>query len=253
MRVTSARKPWFLELARRYVQRRLRAQFDGLYVEGLAATRAVTEREPIILALTHVAWWDALLAVQLDALLGTHSYCLMDAENLARHPFFAWLGAMPIDRSTRKRALADMQRAATLLEQPRRLLWIFPQGKQRAAHLRPLGLQSGVRWLSRTSAARVIPVALSYAFREAAEPSILVSFGTPLAADTAGLMAALEEQLIASLARIDRFVECGLGDFVAVLPPRPARAGLPGAARLLGWLARGAAPKRLAREGARAS
>jgi hypothetical protein len=146
-----------------------------------------------------------------------------------------------------------MQRAAMLLQRPRHVLWIFPQGRQRAAHLRPLGLQSGVRWLSRTSGAHVVPVALSYAFREAAEPSILVSFGAPVAPGTAGLMAALEDRLIASLARIDRFVENGTGEFVAVLPPRPSAHGVPSAARLLGWLARGAAPKRLASEGARSS
>jgi 1-acyl-sn-glycerol-3-phosphate acyltransferase len=246
-----ARKRWFLALARRYVRRRLSAQFDGMFIEGLPATRALAEHETLIVAATHVAWWDALVAVQLDALLDAHSYCLMDAKNLVHYPFFAWLGAIPLDSVSRKQALTDMRRAASLLSHPGRVLWIFPQGKQRAAHLRPLALQSGVRWLSQKSGARVVPLALSYTFREAAQPSILASFGTPIAAGTANLMAVLEEQMIACLARIDQFVADGVGEFVPVLPRRPEAQGAPRAARLLAWLAGGAAAKGRMGDGAR--
>ena len=106
------RKPWFLALARRYVRRRFRREFDGFHVEGLERIRRLAAREPVIVASTHVAWWDALFAIQMDWLLGTETYCLMDADNLRRLPFFGWVGAVPLDRSSPKQALRDMKAAA---------------------------------------------------------------------------------------------------------------------------------------------
>ena len=137
------RKAWFFSLARRYVRRKFARSFDGIHVAGLEQARALVAREPLILAATHVAWWDALFAIAMADLLGGESYCLMDADNLRRLPFFGWVGAVPLDRSSPKRALRDMKAAATLLDRPGRVLWIFPQGRQRPSHLRPLDLQPG--------------------------------------------------------------------------------------------------------------
>jgi 1-acyl-sn-glycerol-3-phosphate acyltransferase len=206
------RKPWFLALARRYVRRRFRREFDGFHVEGLERIRALVAREPVIVASTHVAWWDALFAIQMDWLLGTETYCLMDADNLKRLPFFGWVGAVPLDRSSPKRALKDMKAAATLLDRPGRVLWIFPQGRQRPAHLRPLDLQPGVRWLARTSGARTVPLALNYLFREGPAPAVVSSFGEPIGARE-DLVSRLDAELRGGLDRIDRFVDAAEGAF----------------------------------------
>lgn len=237
-----ARKAWLLGLARRYVQRKLRRQFDGLFVEGLAQARALAAREPLIVAATHVAFWDALVALQLDALLHTESYALMDAQGLARYPFFAWVGALPLHRGPAKRTLLEMRAASALLDRPGRALWIFPQGRQRAPHLRPFELQPGVLWLSRASGARVVPLALSYAYRRASEPSILASFGAPLPAGAPSLLRDLEAQWSDALGRIDRFVDRAQGDFAAALPSRLCpEHGVPAAGRALAWWSRRAA------------
>ena len=86
--MTPTRRPWFLHLARRYVRRRMRGAFDGVYVAGLAAARERAARRPLIFAMNHVAWWDAFVVVTIDEALDTESYCLMDTENLVRLPFF---------------------------------------------------------------------------------------------------------------------------------------------------------------------
>lgn len=234
------RKAWFLALARRYVRRRFRMGFDGLHVEGLALVRALAEREPIIVAANHVAWWDALLAVQLDALMGAEGYCLMDADNLRRLPFFGWVGAVRLDRRSPRRAMADMKAAASLLDRPRRVLWIFPQGRQRPAHMRPLDLSSGVRWLARWSGARVVPLSINYLFREAPAPAVLASFGDPVAGERE-LLPRLEAQLVAGLGRIDRFVDEGRGPFEEQLAGASA-ARVPLAGRLLATAGREAGP-----------
>ena len=138
----SLRKSWFFALARRYVRYKFARGFDGVHVEGLQEARALMAREPVIVAATHVAWWDALFAIQMAALLGGESYCLMDAANLRRLPFFGWVGAVPLDRSSPKRALKDMKAAATLLDRPGRVVWIFPQGRQRPALTKTPGVHT---------------------------------------------------------------------------------------------------------------
>jgi hypothetical protein len=53
------------------------------------------------------------------------------------------------------------------------------------------------------------------------------------------LLRELEAQWSAALGRIDRFVDRGGGDFVAVLPSRlGAQRGVPAAGRLLAWWTR---------------
>jgi len=235
------RRPLFLALAQRYVHRRIAREFDGLFVEGLSRAQGLAAGEPLILAANHVAWWDALVAIEIDALLGTEGYCLMDAANLRKLPFFGWAGAVPLNRDSAQTARADLRAASRLLDRAGRMLWMFPQGRQRRAHLRPLQLQSGVRLLARDSGARVLPMSLDYAYREAPAPSILVSFSEPLEASSAQFLPTLEARLCAGLARIDRFVDRGEGAFAAAVAGRTqqARSEGPVGARVLSAFGRG--------------
>ena len=159
----------------------------------------------------------------------------MDEVNLARLPFFRPLGAIGIGRDP-ARVLHAFREAETLLERPGRALWVFPQGRQRPSHLRPLYLQRGYETLARRTGAALIPVSLTYAFREAPQPSALLSFGSPVSPPD------LEPALIAGLDRIDRFVEgtasASAAPFVPVVPARGSRADLGLGSRLLAWLAR---------------
>ncbi|MBM4375856.1 MAG: lysophospholipid acyltransferase family protein [Deltaproteobacteria bacterium] len=233
VRVT--RRPRFLWLARRYVRSRMRSAFDGVFARGLSRIRALAERGPLILAANHVAWWDPLFAVLLDEALGTTGYALMDAPNLGRLPFFGWVGAIPIVRDDARRALAQLRASARLLSGPATALWIFPQGTQRPAHLRPLGVKSGVVRLAVEARAPVVPLALNYLFRQTSEPSAIASFGAPLDAEELGrrgLLDALERSLAEELAAIDVFATEGRKDFDTLIASR--RSGdTPGAARLL--------------------
>lgn len=234
----SRRKAWVLALARRYARRRARRELDGVWVSGLEPARALAATGPVIFAATHVSWWDAFMVVLADEALHTTSHCLMDAENLHRLPFFGWIGAIPIDRSGGAKARAGLRQAAELTAAPRAALWIFPQGRQRPAHLRPLGLQPGVELLARLCKAPVVPVSLSYLFREGERPAALLRFGAPL---SGGGLGQLEAELIAGLAEIDAFVEGGAAaaPFAALVagPPAPSQDGL--GSRILRWIGGG--------------
>lgn len=218
------RSPRFLSLARRYARRELGHALDGLYVDGLDAARQVAKDRPTILAANHVCWWDSFLVVALDEALGTEGYALMDAENLCRIPFFARMGAIPLDR---ERPRTGLRAAAALLDRPGRAVWIFPRGGHRPAHLRPLGFQPGARLLARLAPnAAVIPVAFEYAFGEGHYPAAYACFGDPLSATEAtagGGIERLERGVETALARIDNALANCAPPFPALVASRGQR------------------------------
>jgi 1-acyl-sn-glycerol-3-phosphate acyltransferase len=201
------RNAWFVRFGRQYVRRTLARSLDGVRVAGLDAARQIVRERPVILAANHVGWWDSFLVILLDEALGTEGYALMDAASVERMPYFAWLGALSLDRSAPRPALRE---AAALLDHPGRAVWIFPSGGHRPAHLRPLGFQPGVRLLTRLAPeAAVLPIAIQYAFAESPAPGAWVHLGDPVAADR------LEPAVEVGLARIDGALA---GDTMAFSP-----------------------------------
>lgn len=225
---------WFF---RRLARARVAGALDGLHVSGLDLARESLARGPVIFACTHVAWWDVFVLLLLDEALGGRGRALMDAENLDRLPFFRWVGALPLDRSGGARARSGLRDAAAWPDAPGKALWVFPQGRQRPAHLRPLGLARGIVLLARTSGAPVVPVALDYGFREGERPAAVVRFGAPLT-EARDLLPALEVALADGLSHVDRFLDGQPAEFQALVPPARPRGDVDLPTRLLAALAR---------------
>ncbi len=235
-RIDTGRNPIFLAGFRRYVRWRITRTFDGLWVDGLDATRRLARRDPLIFATNHVGFWDPLVVVAIDEALATEGYALMDSHSLGKLPFFRWVGAVPIDRSTAAASRRGLRTGANLCHGAGRAVWVFTQGRPRPAHLRPLDVKPGIRVLARLAKARVVPVALQYLFRETDQPAIFVSLGTPLAWETVAAAAghaAVEGAIVAGLGRIDPFAELGEGPFEPLVEPERRRVDEGLGARLL--------------------
>ena len=205
-RAGDTRRPKFLHYARRYARRRIAHGLDGLWVSGLDECRAALADRPLLVAANHVAWWDPLLLLALDDALGGVGWAVMDAANLRKLPFLGWVGALPLDRSSHERSRQCLQACAALLDRPGRSVWIFPQGRQRPAHLRPLDLKAGVQTMHDSTPVDVIAVSINYVFLERDSPAALVRFSAPMPnADVAGsaLLPAVEAALLDGLAVID--------------------------------------------------
>jgi 1-acyl-sn-glycerol-3-phosphate acyltransferase len=218
-------------IAGRYARGRLSRAMDGVFVGGLEVARAHLARAPVVLAANHVAWWDALLLLPLDDALGGGGRALMDAENLARLPFFGPIGALPLDRGSPARSRAGLRSAAAHLHSPGSSVWIFPQGAQRPAWIRPLALQRGVLLLSRLADAPIIPVSIQYGFREHARPTAVVDFSPPL--PPGAPLSVLEAALCEGLDRIDDFFLKRSDRYAPIIPPAAQRAEAGAGSRLL--------------------
>lgn len=236
------RRRWFLALARAYVRRKLANNFHGVYVHGLAEVQTLCKTRPVIIAPNHVAWWDAFLVVLLDEALGTESYCLMDAQNLRRLPFFRWLGAIELARGDDAGSYHDLMRSLQLLSAPGRALWLFPQGRQRPPHIRPLALQSGVALLAQQSRLPIVPVSISYAYLDAPKPRIVIHFNQAIDSFASTekehvpwrrSLYMLESRIVAGLDANDRFVVDNQGDYRPLLDRDAPSTDTPAGARLL--------------------
>lgn len=197
------RHPRVLGFARPYARRRIARKLDGLWVSGLDEARAVLSTRPVIFAANHVAWWDALLLLPLDEALGGLGWAVMDSRNLKKLPFFGWIGALPLDRSSPERSHQCLQSCVALLDRPGRALWIFPQGRQRPAHLRPLDLKPGLQTMYDTNPVDIIAVSVNYVFLEKSKPAAIVRFSPPVPVREGRVIEAVESELLAGLHEID--------------------------------------------------
>ena len=218
----SKRKEWFFSLFTHYCTYKARKGLDGLWIKGLDAIQKQLQHSSVILAPNHVAWWDTILLFPLSKALGGTAHALMDAKNLRALPFFAWGGALPLRRDTRAHARDDLIASAAVLDKPNSYLWLFPQGKQRPSHLRPLRLKSGIQHLARHSKKDVVPVSFQYIFRENAQPAAAVVFGDPIAHDHPSLLQELESKLILGLNECDTLHQQEHG-FHICIPPKQTR------------------------------
>lgn len=237
LRAVDPRPPLRLRLARAYTRRALRRAFEGVYVQGLPALRARMAEGPVLVAATHVAWWDPLVLVALDEALGGVASCPMDARNFDSLPFFRWVGAWRLDLSTAETRAAGIDEGVARLRAPGDCLFLFPQGRQRPPGVRPLDLKRGVRDIARAAQVPVVPLALSYVWRQGPKPAVALHLGEALA-PSAVTLEALEAALVDGLDRNDRLALEGRTGWTPLLG-RAARHDDGVGTRVLQWLTGG--------------
>lgn len=182
-----------------YVAWKIRRGLDGHWVRGLDGLRAELARGPVLLAANHVSWWDGLLMYAVNVALGADARVIVAADSVRRMPFLRAGGAIAMEPGAA--AWGALREAERHLSGPGRLVWIFPQGRQRPASVRPLAFSRGLVLLAKRSGAAVVPVSLDYPFRAASVPAAAMVFGD--AVGVAGVERAVEEGLDAIRAWAD--------------------------------------------------
>ena len=198
---------WFA----RHVEKRFKKSFHAVRIRGLDQLRDSLEQGPALAVSNHTSWWDPMMIIFLAyRILHVDGYALMDEKNLRRLPFLGRIGGFGVDLEDREDGQRAVRYAASLLSEPGRLVWIFPQGSERPSTEAITGFKPGAAVIARLARQQVsvLPVGMRYVVGAFERPDALISIGSPLAAETdieAGRLA--QQQAVADeVGRIDRYL-----------------------------------------------
>jgi 1-acyl-sn-glycerol-3-phosphate acyltransferase len=206
--IRARRVNWFNAWFSGHARSRIRDTFGEVRVRGLDAARASAAESSVMVVSNHTSWWDPLVALHVSThLLEKAGHAMMDAKNLRRLPFFAMVGGFGVDLTSRADGAVVIDYAARLFDEPKNLVWVFPQGAERPSSERPLGFRRGSGEIARiVQKAPVLPIGLRYEFGGVEKPSLWISFGEAIQSgeDAAKNRAMQEEAVTGELDRIDR-------------------------------------------------
>lgn len=226
--------PLFRRLSAAHVRSRMRARFGAVRILGLPQARAVAQASPVVVVSNHACWWDPLVVMLVTEELNARGLAMMDARNLPDRPFMRLLGAFGVDLSSRADGAAAIRYAARYLDRPGRLVWIFPQGRERPEDPRPLGFLGGAASVHRLApGSRVLPVAIRAVFAGSERPELLISIGEAL---TGADARAQEEAVEAELDRVDLALAQGRVEALPALLCGPQDRVGRWAERVLNWM-----------------
>lgn len=190
-----------------YGHRIMGKHLDGVWVRGLEQAREVAAQGPVMFAANHVCWWDGIVMLTLHHHLQVDGRFLIDQTSADKISWLSLMGAIGIDRSTTVSAAEGMEAAAAWLDRPQHSLWVYPQGRYRPSHIRPLGLQRGLSIVQKYSGATVIPVTMQLHYFLAHLPTCVITFGDPITSQGRPMMKELEAALLAQLDEQDAWFD----------------------------------------------
>jgi 1-acyl-sn-glycerol-3-phosphate acyltransferase len=138
----------------------------------------------VVAVANHSSWWDSLVIISttIDS-ARARGYALMREDQLRRFPFFGLVGAVAIDSRTLRSLRGVTARCAALLDGPRRVLWVFPAGRESSSRGEQPAFGAAASLVARRAAgAVVIPVGIRYEVAGDPRPSLWVEFGDALPA-----------------------------------------------------------------------
>ena len=198
----------------------MRRKFYNVLAWNSGVLESAVRESPVIVYSNHSSWWDAFVDHMIERVFQLNHFSLVDDRTLETQGWLKKIGALPIDLTGARGAVAGLRAARDFLEErPSEkgypALLIFPQGRIAPVWKRPFGFQGGLMWLKKNvPQARLIPLARRFEFLKEDRPQIFLQFGRVLPdvpADLAedALTAWLEEQLADAMALLDHNIETG--------------------------------------------
>lgn len=102
------------------------------------------EGHSVLLLCNHFSWWDGFLSnlTAVDSLKRRY-HVMMQQDQFVKHWVFRFIGAYSIKKGSRE-MIASLQYSAKLLDDPRNMIVIFPQGELFSNHETNIHVEKGV-------------------------------------------------------------------------------------------------------------
>lgn len=166
----------------------------------------------LLLVANHVSWWDGFLVRDVQRRLrpGAPLFTVMHEAQLARVPFFRWMGVEGVDPSSIASTRGLLRAVAGWRSRHGRALAVslFPQGRIWPSSRRPLGFQRGIEAIAAALApVAIVPIAIHLEPLTGVTPHAFVLIGEPIVqAEGAVPVARVEAAVAATLDRLLAFL-----------------------------------------------
>lgn len=169
---------WFEKVFAVYNRNLLKRRFHSFNISDL---KSLSENKPQIIYANHSSWWDGLIAFEISKLSKADSFVMMEEKHLRKLFLFRKLGAFSVVRENPRLAIESINYAVKLLkENPKRTVWIFPQGEILPNDVRPLNFYRGLaRIVEKIGECSIVPCAMRFEFLGEFKPEIFVKIGEP--------------------------------------------------------------------------
>jgi 1-acyl-sn-glycerol-3-phosphate acyltransferase len=123
-----------------YISRRVTRNFYAVNYNPIETD----PQKSILLIANHYSWWDGFLFFHLNKLLFKKKFHVMILEKTLReNSFMKYTGAFSVSKGS-KGILETLKYAGTLLDDPRNLVLIFPQGKLYSNFTEAVNFEKGI-------------------------------------------------------------------------------------------------------------
>jgi 1-acyl-sn-glycerol-3-phosphate acyltransferase len=126
-----------------YLAYRLRKTFDVLKHDEVE----IMPGHSILLLCNHFSWWDGFFAGHLtQTYLHRDFHIMMQEDHLKKRMFFNRVGGFSINQKS-KEVVISLQYAAQLLDDPKNLITVFPQGELMSNHTEEVNIERGIDYI----------------------------------------------------------------------------------------------------------
>ncbi len=126
-----------------YLAYRLRKAFNVLKHDQVE----IMPGHSILLLCNHFSWWDGFFAGHLtQTCLHRDFHIMMQEDHIEKRLFFNFLGGFSINRKS-KEVVKSLQYAAQLLDNPKNLVTVFPQGELISNHTKEINIERGIDYI----------------------------------------------------------------------------------------------------------
>ena len=122
----------FIRWFAKQVEKQIRKTFSAVHIKGLSNLQEAVNDGPVLAVSNHLSWWDPMFIIVIGhRLIRADAYAMMDAKNLKRLPFLGRIGGFGVELDNPRDNKRVLKYTAGLLNEPGRLVWMFPQGEER--------------------------------------------------------------------------------------------------------------------------
>jgi 1-acyl-sn-glycerol-3-phosphate acyltransferase len=184
--IKAVHRQWAKIIFHTYAMKAIRRDFDSVYLT--APFPQIPEDKALILAPTHISWWDGFFSFFLcKKFCGKKYHIMMLERQLKRFFYFRHVGAYSVVPGNKTDVREVFDYTQNLLADPRNLVTIFPEGEIICQEQsRPIQSGGIIHHLAKKDSAGflVLPLAYRMHFREARNPELWIAPGALLSPES---------------------------------------------------------------------